>query len=120
MNDKFQNRAVLTFAILVSREDSTRWGTSWMARSVLTGHVAEARDPDEAVENLQRTVDSCLYLAGTLGQSAREWYEAQEPAAPEYLTAFIRLGSEALQKRRIVLADRNCELEASIATAQVA
>jgi len=43
MSETFENRAVLTFAILVSREDSTRWGTNWIARPVLTGHVAEAR-----------------------------------------------------------------------------
>jgi hypothetical protein len=120
MNERLQDRAVLAFAILVSREDSTRWGTTWVARSVLTGHVAEARTSDDAVVNLQRTVDSCLYLAGELGQSPREWYEAQVPAAPEHLTAFIRLGSHELEKRRIVLADRNCELEASIATTQAA
>ncbi len=53
-------------------------GPSWIARSVLTGHVAEAKTADAAIEHLRRAIDAAIVTAVRLGLSLEEWYRQQE------------------------------------------
>lgn len=106
---------VLPFAFLVYREDSERWGGTWIARSVLTGHLAEARTEDGAVANLQRAIDAAVFMAASMGQTPRQWYEAQEMDESEYVAMFCRLVSRGVQRRSVELRSSHCRLETSIA-----
>jgi hypothetical protein len=84
--------ALPPLACLVYPEESAL-GTTWKARSVLTGHTAEGRTATKAVHNLGRAIDAALYAAGRMGLSVREWFESQRPDDPEYLEAFARVVS---------------------------
>jgi hypothetical protein len=111
---------VLPFAFLVYREDSERWGGTWIARSVLTGHLAEARTEDAAVANLQRAIDAAVFMAADMGQTPRQWYEAQEMDESEYVAMFCRLVSSGVQMRSVELKNSHCRLETSIAISRAA
>jgi len=73
----------LDFLILVHRD-----GASWVARSILTSHVARGKDGKEALANLTGAIDFAIELAAREGYTAQEWYEDQEPSDEKYLVMF--------------------------------
>jgi hypothetical protein len=117
MTTAVEPRTVLKFAILTYREESKRWGVSWIARSVLTGDIAEGTTEESAIENLRRGVDAALEVAARFGMSPQEWYDTLEPDDPKYLAAFCRLVPGGIRSE--VFEIDGCRIEASIATGPV-
>ena len=92
---------VLNFFFLVHRIEGHRIEEMWAARSVLTGHVAESKSEDGAIDNLSRAIDVAIEIAERHGHSAEQWYAAQQPAESEYLQEFISAVSRPrVQHRR--------------------
>ncbi len=91
----------LFFAFLVHREESPRWGVTWLARSVLTGHTAEALSPEGAIASLQRTIDASIAFSLKLGQTAEAWYAAQKIDDPKHVAAFCRVAAEGAVQRSL-------------------
>ena len=116
-----EGEAGLTFAFLVSMEESGRWGTTWFARSVLTNHLAEGTTADSAVENLKRTIDAEIEIAAEFGQDIHEWFKTQTPCEPRYVAAWCQLAASGAGKRTTIkLRNARCELRTSIMTTRAA
>ncbi len=115
---KKTKKTVLKFAFLVHREESERWGVTWIARSVLTGGIAEGRTKKNAIVNLARGIDAAIYVAAKFGQSPLEWYEARELDEPKQLAAFCRHVSNGVETEVIEMKNGDCMIEASIAVGQ--
>jgi hypothetical protein len=81
---------VLDFLFLVYRD-----GKSWIGRSILTGHVSEARTGNRAVECLTGAIDAAIHVAREHGFSAEQWYAAQKPDDSK----FIRMFLDAISRR---------------------
>jgi hypothetical protein len=106
----------LTFAFLVYREESARWGPTWIARSVLTGHLAEARTSEAAVDALEKTIDAAVSMALELGQTPEQWYACQPTDERRYVAEFCGLARNVV-RREWSLRSAGREIEASVATA---
>ena len=116
-----EKETCLTFAFLVSKEESAKWGTTWFARSVLTNHLAEGTSPDSAVKNLRRTIDAEVELAAEFGQDVHEWYRVQRPCDLQYVAAWCRLAASGRGKRKTIkLKNARCKLKTSIVTTRAA
>lgn len=76
----------LMFSVLAYRENEL-----WIARSVLTGHIGEGRSYETAFRSLTRSIDACITVAERYGQSAIDWYEAQEMDRTEHVKLFLEL-----------------------------
>lgn len=92
----------IPLAFLVYAEESGRLGRVWRARSVLTGHIAEGRTADKAVDNLKRAIDAALYASGRMGLAPQDWLDAQRPDDPEHLESFARIVSRETCAREFV------------------
>ncbi len=73
-------------------------GEVWMARSILTGHVAAGATQARAVECLRRTIVGQMRLAAEGGQSFEEWFGAQRPDEPDYVHQYFAQARERGQR----------------------
>jgi len=64
-------------------------GSVWMARSILTGHVAAGTTEETARKCLRLTVQRSIGIALDGGRSLSDWFGGQKRAEPEYLRQYF-------------------------------
>lgn len=91
------------FAVLICRRESPRWGVTYVARSILTGSLAEARTEEEAVESLMRTIELEMSVAAQLGVEPERWYLENPPDDRKHIDEFCRRAGPELVRRPVAL-----------------
>jgi hypothetical protein len=81
--------------MMLTYEDAVEGaGPVWIARSILTGHVAAGTTDDRARECLRRTIAGAIDLAARHGRSFEEWFRDQQPADPRFVEQYFDCASE--------------------------
>jgi len=80
--------------ILVYEDRIDEVGSVWIARSILTGHLAAGTTAARAKECLRKTITGCIELAGRHGKVFDRWFAEQKPADPRFVEEYFQCASE--------------------------
>jgi len=106
---------VLPIHLLVHPDLLDGVGEIWIARSVLTGHIAHADTPAAAVEHLQAALEGALRAALRHGQSPLEWLTKQVPDEARYIEEYRGLARKAVKETlRREIAQSDCVFDSAI------
>ncbi len=76
--------------ILTYEEEMDEVGPVWIARSILTGHIAAGTTEAKAEEFLRRTIAYSIERAGKHGKTFGQWFREQRPAEPHFVEQYFR------------------------------
>lgn len=79
----------LPLLVLTYEDEIESVGPIWMARSILTGHVAAGTTEARAKKCLRLTVQRSIEISLGAGRSLAEWLPEQRSAEPEYLRQYF-------------------------------
>lgn len=79
----------LPLLVLTYEDEIESVGSVWMARSILTGHVAAGTTEAKARKCLRLTVQRSIEISLETGRSLTEWLRGQRRAEPEYLRQYF-------------------------------
>ncbi len=85
----------LPLLVLTYEDEIESVGPVWMARSILTGHVAAGITEARARKCLRLTVQRSIEIALEAGRSLTEWFLGQKRAEPEYLRQYFAQAAAA-------------------------
>lgn len=85
----------LPLMVLTYDEEVEGIGRVWMARSILTGHVASGSTEAKARKCLRLTVKRSIELSRAAGHTLREWFDSQTRAEPEYVKRYFEQAADA-------------------------
>lgn len=85
----------LPLLVLTHEDEIECVGPVWMARSILTGHVAAGITEARARKCLRLTVQRSIEIVLGAGCSHSDWLHGQKPAEPEYLRQYFTEAAEA-------------------------
>jgi hypothetical protein len=80
--------------ILTYEEEMDEVGPVWIARSILTGHIAAGTTEARAAEFLRRTVAYSIQVAAKHGKTFDQWFCEQRPAEPQLVEQYFRCAAE--------------------------
>ena len=119
--ERTHETTILPFHFLVYQERLDGVGEVWIARSVLTGHIAHADESATAVEYLQAAIEGALRAALRFGQSPLDWLTKQIPDEARYIEEYRRLAREAVKETlRREVAQSDCVLDSIVVQRQAA
>ena len=76
--------------ILTYEESMDGVGPVWIARSIVTGHVACGSSEAKAKECLRRTIAGSVALAKKHGMTLDEWFRQQRPDESRHVEEYFR------------------------------
>ncbi len=85
----------LPLLVLTYEDEIESVGHVWMARSLLTGHVAAGTTEARARKCLRLTIQRSIEIAHAAGRSLSEWLLGQKRADPEYLRQYFAQAAAA-------------------------
>ena len=90
-----QGNSRLPLLVLTYEDEIESVGPVWMARSLLTGHVAAGTTEARARKCLRLTIQRSVEIALAGGRTLNEWFLAQKRAEPEYLRRYVEKAAAA-------------------------
>jgi hypothetical protein len=99
---------ILTALILTYEQEIDGVGSVWVARSIVTGHVACGSSETSAKECLRRTIAGSVAMAKRHGKTFDEWFREQRPDESPHVEEYFRRARAGGQ--RIELSDFGCSV----------
>ncbi len=81
--------------ILTYEEEMDEVGPVWIARSILTGHIAAGTTEPRARDFLRRTIVYSIEVAQRHGKAFDQWFREQRPAEPQFVEQYFCCAADA-------------------------